>query len=170
MTGTNTSTGGGVDLVRLDTQGGIQGSRVLAGEAHPPYSVRLTAGPSGGALVTWVEGYAANGSLLDNLGTLYAELLAPDGSSAWSAVSVGTDVEEWSAVSTGDGFVLAVEWDPGATQVPLTADRSIQLFRLGLDGSLSMGGKHSRTGPGPGRPGVERVGGPPLVSGKRGRP
>jgi hypothetical protein len=140
LNGTSTSTGGGVYLVRLDTQGGIQGSRVLAGEAHPPYSFRLTTGPSGGALVTWVEGYTANGSLLDNVGTLYAELLAPDGSSAWSAVSVGPDVENWSAVSTGDGFVLAVQWNPGSTQVPLTADRSIQLFRLGLDGSLSTGG------------------------------
>jgi hypothetical protein len=140
LTGTSTSTGGGVYLVQLDAQGEIRGSRVLAGEAHSPYSFRLTAGPSGGALVTWVEGYTNNGSLLDNVGSLYAELLAPDGSSAWSAVSVGPEVENWSAVSTDDGFILAVEWDPGLAQIPLTANRSIQLFRLGLDGSLSMGG------------------------------
>jgi hypothetical protein len=49
-------------------------------------------------------------------------------------MGIGSEVEFWSAASTGDGFVLAVEL------APPTVSRSIQLFRLGLDGSLSMGG------------------------------
>ena len=76
------------------------------------------------------------------------ELLAPDGSSAWSAIVVGANVESWSAVSTGDGFVLAVESDPGMAAAPPTTSRSIQLFRLGLDGALSSGGSIPGLDPG----------------------
>jgi hypothetical protein len=134
LTGSNTNAGGGVYLVRLDGEGRILGSRTVANEAGSPFGFRLTTGPSGGALVTWIEGRPNN-----QVGNLHAELLASDGSSAWSAIVVGANVEFWSAVSTGDGFVLAVEWDPGLAAVPPTASRFIQLFRLGLDGSLSSG-------------------------------
>jgi hypothetical protein len=131
LTGSNTDTGGGVYLVRLDGEGKILGSRTVANEAGSPFGFRLTTGPSGGALVTWIEGRPSN-----QVGNLHAELLAPDGSSAWGPIGVGSNVEFWSAVSTGDGFVLAVQWD----QASATTSRSIQLFRLGLDSSLSTGG------------------------------
>ena len=60
LTGSNTNTGGGVYLVRLDGEGNILGSRTVANEAGSPFGFRLTTGPSGGALVTWIEGRPNN--------------------------------------------------------------------------------------------------------------
>jgi hypothetical protein len=135
LTGSDTNVGGGLYLQRIDSTGHLLGSRTIATDDKSPFEFRLTAGPNGSALATWLEG-----SPNSSVGNLHAELVSADGSSAWTAVNVGTNVESWSAITTGDGFLVAAEWDPGLGASPLTASRSIQLLRLGIDGSLSSGG------------------------------
>jgi hypothetical protein len=126
-----------IALIQLDSSGAVRGSHTLGVGNKGTFGFKLTTGPGGGALLTWVDGGSPNGGY----GDVHALLLGPDGAAPSAAVTVASNVRSWAAASTGDGYALAAQFfysDADAGNV-LGISNAVQLFRLGLDGSLSTG-------------------------------
>jgi hypothetical protein len=123
---------GELTLTRLDGVGAVLGSPQVvatadAGTGTTFWGPYISNGVSPGLLLSWLELPSPNFD-----GTLHLQPLDASGALSGSEITM-PHVAIWSTVGVDDGYAIAAALNPD------TPNYSLQLFHLGLDGTLTAG-------------------------------